>query len=503
MLRRLRSIPIFLTLAIAPATTLPQRLAAQPPELLPAPAAMPGTGNPFLREGERARGQVDGRYAVPVAYEAYTTSATVVPAVPIERENAVEPGSTMPPAPQPIAQPVAEISALTPLPTGGKFGLDRLVELATTSNPILDRERARVEAAKGGRVQAGLYENPIMFTNNPEVFSGQFSFVNVGFKQNVVVKGKKRLDRAAADQGVRRSAAELQLERAEMITEVRKQFYKTVAAKHRVYLARHLAEIAGRGVAGARQLAQAGEGTETDVLLLDTEYQRAQIRLENAETIYRGELKQLAAVVGAADLVIDDVSGTLFEAPPEFDERNVRAFLTEGSSHIERARADLTQKQIELRRAEVDPYPDLQLGPHMNTGTVQGLTQYWFTVEFQIPVWNLNQGNIRQRNAEVHKSIEQRQVTVNELNRNVSELFAEHRAARERAEQIRVKILPNAQRTQAIVQDAYLKGQFNVNRLLQSQRNLAEVSSDYFDAAEKSWTTAAEIGGLLQLEQFP
>jgi cobalt-zinc-cadmium efflux system outer membrane protein len=201
--------------------------------------------------------------------------------------------------------------------------------------------------------------------------------------------------------------------------------------------------------------------------------------------------------------VIDDVDGTLFDEPPQFEEQNVRAFLIEGSSHMERARADLTKKQIELRRAEVDPYPDLQLGPHYNTGTIQGLTQYWFTVEFMIPVWNLNQGNVRKASSEVHKSIEQRQVTINELHRSVSGLFAENRTARNRAQRIRAEILPKAQNAQHLVQDGYVKGQFNVNRLLQSQRNLAEVSAGYFDAAEKSWTTAAEIAGLLQLEQFP
>jgi cobalt-zinc-cadmium efflux system outer membrane protein len=132
-----------------------------------------------------------------------------------------------------------------------------------------------------------------------------------------------------------------------------------------------------------------------------------------------------------------------------------------------------------------------------------GGTQYWLTVEFLIPTWNLNQGNIRRADAAVHKSIAERQVTRNELSRKVSELFADHRAARERAEIIRSQILPNAQEAQNLIQDAYVKRVFNVNRLLKSQQNLGAVSSDYFDAAEKSWDTAAEIAGLLQLEQFP
>lgn len=393
--------------------------------------------------------------------------------------------------------------SVTPLTPSAAYGVEELVELAVNYNPIIRRETAQIEQALGARLQAGLYENPYFFTNNPQVFGGQVSFVNFGYRQNIIVKGKRRLEKAAADQFVRRETADYRLERAELMTDVRQQFYTTLAAKHRVHLAQYLTMIAQRGVTGARQLEKAGEGTLTDVLLLDTEFQRAQIRLQNAETTFQGELKELAAVVGVPDFVIHDVAGTLFEVPPQFNEPDVQAFIAEGSSYAERARADITQKQIELRRAEVEPYPDLQIGPHFNTGTAAGGTQYWLTVEFLIPTWNLNQGNIRRSSAEVHKSVAQRQVTRNELSREVSELFAEHRAARDRAEIIRTQILPNAQEAQHLIQEAYVKRVFNVNRLLKSQQNLAAVSSDYFDAAEKAWTTAAELAGMLQLEQFP
>jgi cobalt-zinc-cadmium efflux system outer membrane protein len=191
------------------------------------------------------------------------------------------------------------------------------------------------------------------------------------------------------------------------------------------------------------------------------------------------------------------------DSAPRSNAEDVQAFLAEGSSYAERARADITNKQVELRRAEVEPYPDLKIGPHYNAGTFPDAAQFWLTIEFDIPIWNLNQGNIRKSAAEVHKSIAQRQVTRNELHRRVSELFADHRAARQRAERIRSEILPHAQEAQNLIQDAYVKGVFNVNRLLKSRQNLAAVSSDYFDAAEESWDTAAEIAGMLQLEQFP
>lgn len=385
----------------------------------------------------------------------------------------------------------------------GSFRLDELVGMAITHNPILRRAMAEIEEAKGERVQAGLYPNPAMETNNPEVFAGQTSFVNFGFQQFIVVKGKLRLEKAAADQLVRASTAEYRLERSRMLTDVRKQYYEVLAAKHRVYLARHLTALAERGVNGSRQLEKAGEGTRTDVLLLDTEYQRELIRLQNAETTYQGELKQLSAVVGLPEVEIRDVEGTLFETPPVFNEQDVQAFLNHTSTYIEKARAEITRSQMQLRRAEVEPYPNLRMGPAFQTGTLPRSAQFWLTVEFEIPVWDLNQGNIRKANATVQERLADLEILRNELNRKTAELFARHQASRERAERIRTQILPNAQQALNLIQDAYVKGQFDVNRLLESQRNLAEVSSDYFEAAEESWITASELAGMLQIEQFP
>ena len=63
-------------------------------------------------------------------------------------------------------------------------------------------------------------------------------------------------------------------------------------------------------------------------------------------------------------------------------------------------------------------------------------------------------------------------------------------------------MLPNSQRTLQLVQEGFSKGIFDVNRLLQAQRNLSEIAKEHVEAAEKAWTTSAELGALLQLEEF-
>jgi hypothetical protein len=75
-----------------------------------------------------------------------------------------------------------------------------LEALAVEQNPILRRDRARVESFRGAALQAGLYPNPKFDTGNPPVvLAGRNSQYNFGFQQDFVVQGKLKLDRAAVE----------------------------------------------------------------------------------------------------------------------------------------------------------------------------------------------------------------------------------------------------------------------------------------------------------------
>ena len=53
------------------------------------------------------------------------------------------------------------------------------------------------------------------------------------------------------------------------------------------------------------------------------------------------------------------------------------------------------------------------------------------------------------------------------------------------------------------MQEGFEKGLFDVSRVLQARRILLEVYEELIDASEKAWSSAAELSGMLQREQFP
>ncbi|OYW25097.1 MAG: hypothetical protein B7Z55_00310 [Planctomycetales bacterium 12-60-4] len=65
------------------------------------------------------------------------------------------------------------------------------------------------------------------------------------------------------------------------------------------------------------------------------------------------------------------------------------------------------------------------------------------------------------------------------------------------------KIIPLAQESVKLIQEAFAQGQFDFLRLLQAQRALVESQLGYISALETRFMTAAELAGLAQVEAFP
>ena len=98
------------------------------------------------------------------------------------------------PAPAPATTDSDSPSVETPRKSGSvrTWTLLELEAIADEIHPALQRDRARIESARGDALQAGLLPNPRFDSNNPQVFNGQNSLFNAGLMQEFVVKGTKR-----------------------------------------------------------------------------------------------------------------------------------------------------------------------------------------------------------------------------------------------------------------------------------------------------------------------
>lgn len=425
------------------------------------------------------------------AFASVPAELQLVPLPPVEDAPSTEPQSSMAPA-EPGPQPQG-------------WTLAQAESTALQFNPIVQRAIARIESAQGDARQAGLYPNPRFDTNNPQIFAATSSSFNVGFQQEIIVKGKLRLDRAAATEVVRQREIGLTQDRMALLTAVRQQFYTVLADQRRVEVLVHVRDLAAAAVLAARRRVEATEGTLPEVLLLETELQSTEINLKNAETDLEADRRQLTAIIGRPDLMIARVSGELTHGFPEFDRQELRAFVIAQNAQVQIARREIDRNQILARRARVEAFPNPTMGPAYYFTVPQTVSsqQFWFNITFDIPTWNRNQGGIRAAKANVADAVASLGTVQNGLLRQVDDALGRYQQARQSEQRYRTQILPTAMRGAQLTRDGYEKGVLDVSTYLTAQRAFADASSEYVDALQQTWSVAAELAGLLQREQFP
>jgi cobalt-zinc-cadmium efflux system outer membrane protein len=401
------------------------------------------------------------------------------------------------------ADPVAATPAGTD--TGGtpKFTLEYLSRLAIENHPLLRRDTARIESASGQALQAGLYPNPHFDSNNPQIFNGPNTALNVGIQQEFVVKGKKRLERAAALRAQQQTEYSLVQDKYTLLGQVRNQFYQTLAAQYRVEVLSRLLKITNLSVTIGNELVTGGTATVDQVKLLEIDYNRVRADLLNAQRVLVGERQQLAAIVGFPELVNEKVVGSLTASPPQFDEDYMRQFVTSENALTQIAKLDIDKNKILLKRAEAEPYPNITLGPGYQYGLNKTQEQYWLTVVFPIPTSDRNQGNIQSARANIRDSTETLGAVQLDLLRRVADSYSTHRGALEQAERYKMEIIPDSREALRLVRSGYRNGISEFAVYLQAQRTVIDATKDYVDILEKVWTTAADLSGLLQMDKFP
>jgi cobalt-zinc-cadmium efflux system outer membrane protein len=405
------------------------------------------------------------------------------------------------------AEPAITADSVPPAPDerpAGKLTLDQCVSLALANHPRLAESDARVSEAHGSAVQAGLYPNPRIDSGNPQTIgSNRTGIYTIGLTQEVIRGGKLKLNRAAAHEATHQAEWDVVRQRFDVLTGVRQEFFSTLAAQRRKVLLEKLLELATRSEKTSLSLYAAEQVSETDVLLLRLERRKAETSLQGAEIALVGQRRQLAASLGNPMFPVGEVTGTLTAEIPAFDDEEVLEQVLTNNPLVQMANIDVNRMILLRRRAEVEPIPNL---------TVQAGTQYAeVTANFQgllglyvyVPLWDKNEGNIMAAHASVRRSMANRLTIQQDLTRQLAAAITRHRVAERTVKNYEEGILPDAMRTLELVQKAYERGQFEISRLLQTQRTVFEANIDYVSALENRLNAAAEIAGLLQMEEFP
>lgn len=378
------------------------------------------------------------------------------------------------------------------------MSLAELESLALSSSPAITEAASRVAAARGRWVQAGLYPNPLIGYSGQQLGSGGQAEQNgVLIEQEFITAHKLRNARESAGWEVNRASQDLEAMRRKVLTDVRIGFYETLFAERRHLVTRDLADINERVVASAQQLFDAGEVGKVDVLRARIERDQALIDLRKADNRLDAAWRRLAAAAGVTELGRRPLAGQPEDVWREIPWDDARSSVLSQSPELAAARASVQQAAWRLRLEESRVFPNI---------TVQGIVQYDNAVggtngniqaTAPLPLFNRNQGAIREARADLTEAQASIDRISLRLERELSLVYERYSNAQFQAKKYADSLLPDARSTLDLVRQGYAAGEIAFIDLLNAQQTYAEVYLAYIDSLRDVWVAISEIDGLL------
>ena len=390
--------------------------------------------------------------------------------------------------------------------TGAVLHLEDLEERALKNNPTLRQASASVDTANGWRSQAGLLPNPIVGYTGEEIRGGSFRGGEQGFfvQQNIVLGGKLGLDKKVFDHEISQARAEVEEQRARILSNVRMLFYQALAAQDTVAMRRELADIMQQNAIYSRQLFNAGQKNETEVLEDEIKAGQADLDVIASEGSRWRAMAALAAVAGDLSVREASLDGNLEQDAPRVDETQLMTSLLRDSPAIRIAEAGVARAEAAVARDRRESIPDLffrggfQQNRELLESTGQPVGAQGFAeVGVELKLFNRNQGNVRASEADLDRARQEVKRVQLVLRERSASFLENYRTARALADRYRAQLLPRAQRAYQLIYERYGLMQASYPQVLASRELLYRLEADYISSLGRMWSSSVALENFL------
>lgn len=291
----------------------------------------------------------------------------------------------------------------------------------------------------------------------------------------VEVSGKRarRIDVANATLAV--TEAETARITADIRADVRRAYYRVVAAQRRVQVAQDLETIATRARDAAQDRFQTGAAPRLDAL----QAQLALSEAQNESVSARGELEaaraELNTLLAYPPDAAPDLSDTLEGGPlPTVQDASQRALAGNAELVVLERRLDEARARVNLAKAMRRPDPNI-------SATITYDAKPEFTTGWRIggaialPIFTTGRADVAVAEATVNRATADRDARAAEITGAVAAALARAAAARQALLRYQTDVLPASLQVEAMAQESYTSGQTGLPALLQTLQTAREV----------------------------
>ncbi len=392
--------------------------------------------------------------------------------------------------------------------------LSDLILMTVEKNPKLAKVQLQVREVRGKAIQAGLYPNPNVDYLGDEI-GDITAYRNQGIQtvmvsQEIVTAKKLQLSSGALYKEADQASLAVISERYKLFASVRQDFFDLLTLQRRAEILDAVVKLAEASVDTSEKLLKGKQVARLDVVQLEVDLERYKAELAATQRRIPATYRRLAANVGVQDLPYQPVKGSLDAPLPDYELDQVREYVLEIHPDVRRAQIGVEANQIWLRRAQVEPIPNLRLQTgyvrqfeNRTPGSPTGSHDWLAHAGIAVPLFNRNQGNIQAAQALIGESIQQVEQTRNDLAAQVADAYANYAASRTQAQRYRDRIIPKANESYQLALKAYQGGQFEYLRVLEAQRAMANTRLEYITVLGTMWQQASLLSGLMLEDEWP
>jgi len=371
-------------------------------------------------------------------------------------EPAIGKSFVTPPEIPPVADPLVKFGQLDVEVTGAAISLDDFEAMACQNNPTLLQARAQVQGALGEAIQAGLWPNPrlryvaeqIGVNGTPGEFQG-------GMVQQRFVTARK-LDLSRQKYlALTRVAEWIGLaQQYRVLNDVRIHYYRARGHQELLTVEKELLKNTEDDVVTRREMYNLGQATRAELHQVNVRLQRQRLKVLNEENESIRALEELNAVVGvelAPAPLATPLEGELL--PIQWEDALDR--LLRESPQMMAARNKLDSDRITVQREIAQPVPDIVLEGGAGHNFEVGQTTAAATISIDVPVFDWNQGTIRQAEADFARQQGEVRRTALMLRQELAREYRTYLTALQHVQNYRDVILPESRSAYELLLRSY------------------------------------------------
>jgi len=384
----------------------------------------------------------------------------------------------------------------------GVMTLSEALAMALMHNPELRAFSWELRVSEARQLQERPLPNPELQVEVEEVggtgertdFDGAETTIQLSQLIELGDKRAKRIKVAELEKELARW--DYEAKRLDVFTDVTKSFVDVLAAQERIELMEELVRLSERVLNAVGQRVAAGKDSPVEQIKARVTLASAQIQFEKAKRNLEAARRRLSATWGGRSPAFERAVGRFYLTSPVPSFAEVTSLINQNPD-VARWAVEMGQRRAALELAKAKAIQDLKLSGGMQRFNETDDNALVFGLSIPLPVFDRNQGKIREATYRLVKAEEKRKAVETNVRSALSEAMRMLSSAFTEATLLKNDILPGAQSAFEVTSQGYREGKFDYLAVLDAQRTFFEAKARYVEALATYHRAKADVERLI------